>query len=324
MEEIQHYGYPRERLWKEKRCHNRINQKVCRAEGEEMKHIPAQKLEERHHTNKLIKNQFGTFPRFEITKEKLYQLYIEKQMSQRKIARMHNVGSHTVASKLLKFAIGVRKQNGSIEYYPPLGKFFQSINRRKGKKKKNWQIKIEGYKEELRDRTTAEMAWLAGIIDGEGYIGSWKGKVHLKHKNPSWCPYHYIPELCIYNTNKKIINEAIRIIGVGKGVKVYKRPATTKWKVGYRISVWSYKLEALLQVISPFLIAKREQAEIILRWFESRRHAGRLRGQNHVGGRAHYSEAEVFLIEQLKVLNRKGPNSALSSLNNNATTKECA
>lgn len=59
-----------------------------------------------------IINQFGVFATFDISKEKLQELYWKKGLSQNEIARLYHVDGKTVSQKMKKYVIPVRGRKG--------------------------------------------------------------------------------------------------------------------------------------------------------------------------------------------------------------------
>ena len=88
--------------------------------------------------------------------------------------------------------------------------------------------------------------WLAGFIDGEGYIGT----------NPAGCI-----RLFIVNTDKYVLDN-IKKFYHGN---VYKRKNLNKrWKVRYSFEVSSNYAKIIFDDILPFSIIKRKQIELAL------------------------------------------------------------
>jgi hypothetical protein len=107
---------------------------------------------------------------------------------------------------------------------------------------------------------TAQRAYLAGLVDGEGCICISKnhpidrrGKVPRMH-------IQYNLELTITNTNLRIIRWLSKYADgrrVSKGRKLARRKIAYNWRATSR-----EHLKQLLENITPFLQAKRKQAAI--------------------------------------------------------------
>jgi len=114
-----------------------------------------------------------------------------------------------------------------------------------------------------------DLAWFAGIIDGEGCIGLYRRTSKIKLKNGSTknliCPGPY---LTVTNTNHKLI-EKCRTILTSLGVKYYFMIGNKNEnrKFAKRIRVTSYsEIKKTLLAIKPYIIGKIEQVEILLQF----------------------------------------------------------
>ncbi|MFA6385939.1 MAG: hypothetical protein WCW29_04310 [Candidatus Paceibacterota bacterium] len=150
-----------------------------------------------------------------------------------------------------------------------------------------------------------EKSWLAGILDGEGSIGISRLMSH--RKNPT-----LTPRISIGNTNMKIINhvrEILEKIPITMFIEKCQKVENKNWKQASVIQISHIiGVKKLLDVVTPFLIGKREQAEILLSFVNSRikiyKSLNRIPGN---GGRGTpYTDEEIKLCYQLKILNKKG------------------
>ena len=119
-------------------------------------------------------------------------------------------------------------------------------------------------------RRSKWIAWLAGIIDGEGSLDfSWRKK-----------PYNYLDaRLTVSNTDFRIPLKCKEITQVGF---VYylksKNPKRKDW------ACWAVKGENAMKVIEityPSLISKQEQAKTFLKWRKLKRLGGSGFGHCH-------------------------------------------
>lgn len=104
------------------------------------------------------------------------------------------------------------------------------------------------------------IAWLSGIIDGEGCLGLYKAfNSHRVVQTPN-----YYTRLAIYNTNLLIINRAKSIIHSLLGIYRYEERMDTRGnrKPCYRFVVSKRKLGELLKIIR--LTGKAEQQRLLL------------------------------------------------------------
>ncbi len=134
----------------------------------------------------------------------------------------------------------------------------------------------------------SECAYLAGLIDGEGSVQArhWKGPKG---------GYDYL--LSLANTDERMV----RWIASRWGGRVYAMAP----RAATHLPQWVWRAHGshavgALEAALPYLITKREHAELALRLARSAR----------VTGRAGYSDDEraekVAIIDRLTVLNRRG------------------
>lgn len=138
------------------------------------------------------------------------------------------------------------------------------------------------------------LAYLAGLLDGEGTVGINRVK-SAKAKNPS-----HFPHLMIANSYEPVV----RWLGeIGGSVDVH-RPSTHKsnWKTSYRWRLHGKNAETFVRAVRPYLRIKHEQADVILE-------LAAIRGKNNVP-HGTLTEAQVNEREALKMrineLNRRG------------------
>lgn len=119
---------------------------------------------------------------------------------------------------------------------------------------------------ESPSKTVEVAAYLAGIIDGEGSIGLYKVKQKDCLKG-----FRLAPKVTIVNTNKLMVYK-IRAILALIGVKIVctrvktKNPRATKRNV-YYIQFGGYSnIKNILELVLPYLTARRQQASILYRY----------------------------------------------------------
>lgn len=114
------------------------------------------------------------------------------------------------------------------------------------------------------------IAWLAGLVEGEGTVG-------LARCNSKSAPRAYLrPHFQIANTDLRILNKAFEIVSGITGkcpvITASTRPKACR-KTGYVLKVHTqWELLLLLPKLAPFLISKREQAEIVFAFCSRRSH----------------------------------------------------
>lgn len=113
--------------------------------------------------------------------------------------------------------------------------------------------------------TTNDLAYLAGIIDGEGCISISKrfNKDRTAYKN-------FVIKLIITNTDLKLIEWLVKNFGFSS----IRRMVSKKYpnsKVCYNCNIQSNYVIDLLKQVYPYLIIKKAKAELIIKkWPEPR------------------------------------------------------
>ena|SRR3990167_7641839 len=112
--------------------------------------------------------------------------------------------------------------------------------------------------------TFEELAWFAGIIDGEGSIGAY---FYADQNSPKYAIH-------MGNTSKPLVEQYCKIlrkIGVEPFIsnRCYYRKTTPQQKE-MRLTKISRKKDILfvLKTIEPYLVAKKKQARILINFFE--------------------------------------------------------
>jgi len=111
-----------------------------------------------------------------------------------------------------------------------------------------------------------ELGWISAIIDGEGWLIF--NKQLLPSKN-----FRYVPVVGMNNTSLKIADNMENIlkrweIGLWRGKRNFINP---NHKSQYVINVRGFKrVKKLLDIITPYLIDKKEQAEIMVEYIQYR------------------------------------------------------
>lgn len=146
--------------------------------------------------------------------------------------------------------------------------------------------------------TNEKLAWLAGLWDGEGTI------TVFKHQDESDKYWKLRPTCCVSNTDPNIVTEILKL-GDEMGIHYALFTTTPKKKqhaAAYQLNLRKMSsIKILLEAILPYLIGKKSQAELTLRFVESR--MKHMRGTNEERA---YTEEEESLSKQLYKLNAKG------------------
>lgn len=137
-----------------------------------------------------------------------------------------------------------------------------------------------------------DLAWLAGIIDGEGCFSIYTN-VRSDAENSS-----ISASLTITNSNKLLIDRCMEILD-SLDVKYYYHDPKNGHQVGrrvMRIRIKNYSsLKTLVELLTPYLIGKIDQAEIFSEFVN-------LAGQR---GKLKYEE-RTQMMNKVKKLNQHG------------------
>ena len=102
------------------------------------------------------------------------------------------------------------------------------------------------------------LAYIAGIVDGEGCITATTISSNSKHDPTRRC---HVLSLAISNTNEALVNWLLESI---PGTRVRVTEKTKGRKIGYVIKMSGQNATSLLVSLLPYLVAKREQAKLAI------------------------------------------------------------
>lgn len=137
----------------------------------------------------------------------------------------------------------------------------------------------------------ANLAWLAGIIDGEGSIFIMKQQRHDRDRK-----FNYILRISVQSTDPFMAPLCKEIAGVGEALQVMidKRPNmsnTLKWQCNGRLAV------SLLKRILPYMKVKHEQAKLAIAFQETTK-----KHWKHMTELDYQSQAEFYVkLKQSKI-----------------------
>lgn len=144
---------------------------------------------------------------------------------------------------------------------------------------------------EIKD---TDLAWLAGLWDGEGSITIF---THTeKNGRKKICP-----TLIVVNTDDKIIARAAEILdALGTSFALFERtPSNPKHKRAKSLSTRNRAyIKTVLDAILPYLVGKRPQAVLTLRYVNKKIAAGNQRQR--------YDEEDRELQQQVQAMNATG------------------
>lgn len=114
------------------------------------------------------------------------------------------------------------------------------------------------------------LAYVAGLLDGDAWIGITKQKPHFNgHENPDKLRtrnFFYRLRVEVKQTDQRIVNFLMDNVG---GYYHIERRATINGRKVYSWFIDGDHAARLLQAIYPYLIGKRDQADIAIKFRES-------------------------------------------------------
>lgn len=142
--------------------------------------------------------------------------------------------------------------------------------------------------------------YLAGFIDGEGYIGiTFERKKETHHQSAS-ARYH--PYLIIANNNYEILEDIKNFTNSGRIYKLSRRDVKQKQGFQYKLTEME-SLKNFLFLIKPYLRIKQEQCDLLLKFINIRKNAKRIYGPFR-GATSYTIEEEIY--QKLLNLNKRG------------------
>jgi hypothetical protein len=119
---------------------------------------------------------------------------------------------------------------------------------------------VNKYPYTKRTHTVAELAYLAGIIDGEGsiYIGNFSS-------NPKTNVPYYQTKIEVTNTDQGLIDWLCATFGGSKRAYTPKQTPKTSRKPVFNWNTSGDRCRDICELIMPYLIIKKRQAEIMIK-----------------------------------------------------------
>jgi len=145
-----------------------------------------------------------------------------------------------------------------------------------------------------------DYAYLAGIIDGEGTVTIHRNAAKKKGRIYVW----YQPQLTISNTDTSMLR-SLQVRFGGHIVKA-NAPANKHWRQAYLLFFRRNEILTLLPKVIPYLTAKRQKAELMLEYMNTR-----TRGVN-TGADGRFvgiplTDRQKQIIAEIRKNNRRGP-----------------
>jgi hypothetical protein len=169
--------------------------------------------------------------------------------------------------------------------------------------------------------TDAELGWLAGIIDGEGYLGMSLESEHNYREGYQTRQHSIKVEIKVVNCDPEIVVKTAQVMQK-LGVNPYIRQPAVELKVNHKVHYEASikrmaPVKRVLEAVLPYLVgSKLERANIILRFIQLRTdnpgvvnpaYADNAKGRHGPRVIKPYSTEELELVDQCRALqSRKG------------------
>lgn len=153
----------------------------------------------------------------------------------------------------------------------------------------------------LNNIPDTDIAWLAGIWDGEGTIGLNK----VKKKTPRG--YEITARASLGNTDILMINKVQSILDlttIKHHTSLYKDKKYLNAKPIYRLAITNYKnIIDFCTLLEPYLVTKKERSLLVKKYCVYRQEQIRLNGNKNNGS---YDGSELTYYDSIKKLNMLG------------------
>ena len=148
-----------------------------------------------------------------------------------------------------------------------------------------------------------EIAWLAGFIDGEGYIGITFQRKKENRRQSASARYH--PYLVISNNNYRVLKGIKEFIGSGYIYQLSRNSELrNKQKQSFQYKLTEMNgLKNLLSSVQPYLRLKQKQCALLISFINIRKNAKRIYGP-YRGATSYTTEEEIY--QKLLNLNKRG------------------
>ena len=109
--------------------------------------------------------------------------------------------------------------------------------------------------------TDIELAWCAGIVDGEGCITISKSDpvIRRQEKSPKYRLW-----LVVSMTHRATIDRLKEVLGAGSVFESDRKKYNTNQKTIYRLTLCSHDAARAIELLLPYLVTKRSEALIAL------------------------------------------------------------
>ena len=142
--------------------------------------------------------------------------------------------------------------------------------------------------------TDVELAYLAGLIDGEGCLNFYRTSNKSCAKG-----YTFVARLAISNCDVETLMQIREQLQIGRVVKKPQQKGNRK--PAYNLCFYAREVRHLLPLVMPYLRIKRKQAELVLGFVSRQKWGGTKGGLSQEEHSLRESEHQM-----LRALNRRG------------------
>ena len=159
---------------------------------------------------------------------------------------------------------------------------------------RDWLSRVEGL-------GTAELAYLAGIIDGEGCVTI---TAHQnKYESSKSVSPSFVAHVSVANTDVRLMDWLTSRLGGWVGLKRRNYPCSRQKPV-YTWQLTSDRARAMLRIVRPYLVLKGAQADIVMatdRYLMPKKSCFKRRIPSEL------LQKRAIVVAQIRKLNRRGP-----------------
>jgi hypothetical protein len=152
----------------------------------------------------------------------------------------------------------------------------------------------------MKGHTDTDLAWMAGLIDGEGAIQI--AKDYGTAVSVEMCEESGVRRC-------KEICDALKIHVEFYGLRKRRRRSRSNHRRGWLFKIARHSgVKAILEAVAPYLVVKKERAELMLEYVNRRIRIGHRTTHSVVHGRflKTFTEEDRIFYEKMKKLNRRG------------------
>jgi hypothetical protein len=154
--------------------------------------------------------------------------------------------------------------------------------------------------------TDVEIGYISGFLDGEGTVALFK-MIDEKRREG----YELIPSVKFVNNNRKVLEFIKDKLELDGKIHLIHHSDGHR-KDGYELGTCKKKkVIEILEILSPYLIIKNKQAELVIEYCKSREEKPAIKRRNKNGTFSSfivesYDEKELEIYNRLKILNHRG------------------